>query len=193
REYKSPTKGKDFRTGPLGRIVVWLGGLPGGVAIPLTVIAVIVFAGGIVTEGKLELQTDPIKWVNQDSQVIHDLHTLDRETGSSSELGMFVQSNDVFDDKTAGFMERLTTEQLSEHPETLLTAAGIVTTVSDITNDVPGAAHIAPTGEEVAAAEGAAPEGIKKATVSTNGNALNLVFPTGPSELERRAEVVREI
>ncbi len=28
REYRSPTKGKDFREGPLGRLVVWLGGLP---------------------------------------------------------------------------------------------------------------------------------------------------------------------
>jgi uncharacterized protein len=193
REYRSPTKGRDFRTGPLGRIVVWLGGLPGGVAIPLTVIAVIVFAGGIVTEGKLELQTDPIKWVNQDSQVIHDLHTLDRETGSSSELGMFVQSKDVFDDKTVGFMDSFTNQQLSEHPDTLLTAAGIVTTVSDITNDVPGASHVSPTGEEVRAADGVAPEGVKKSTVSSNGNALNLVFRTGPSELERRAAVVREI
>jgi uncharacterized protein len=193
REYKSPTKGKDFRTGPLGRIVVWLGGLPGGVAIPLTVIAVIVFAGGILVEGQLELQTDPIKWVNQDSQVIHDLHTLDRETGSSSELGMFVQSNDVFDDQTVGFMDSFTNQQLSEHPDTLLTAAGIVTTMSDITNDVPGASHVAPTGDEVRAADGVAPEGVKKSTVSSNGNALNLVFRTGPSELERRAEVVREI
>jgi uncharacterized protein len=193
REYKSPTKGRDFRTGPLGRLVVWLGGLPGGVAIPLTVIAVIVFAGGIVTEGELELQTDPIKWVNQDSQVIHDLHTLDRETGSSSELGMFVQSKDVFDDKTVGFMDSFTTEELAKHPDTLLTAAGIVTTVSEITNDVPGASHVAPTGEEVRAAEGVAPEGIKKSTVSGNGDALNLVFRTGPSELQRRAEVVREI
>jgi predicted RND superfamily exporter protein len=193
REYKSPTKGRDFRTGPLGRLVVWLGGLPGGVAIPLTVIAVIVFAGGIVTEGQLELQTDPIKWVNQDSQVIHDLHTLDRETGSSSELGMFVQSKDVFDDKTVGFMDSFTTEELAKHPDTLLTAAGIVTTVSEITNDVPGGSHVAPTGEEVRAADGVAPEGIKKSTVSSNGDALNLVFRTGPSELERRAEVVREI
>ena len=193
REYKSPTKGKDFRTGPLGRLVVWLGALPGGVAIPLTVIAVIVFAGGIVTEGQLELQTDPIKWVNQDSQVIHDLHTLDRETGSSSELGMFVQSKDVFDDKTVGFMDNFTTEELAKHPDTLLTAAGIVTTVSEITNDVPGASHVAPTGDEVRAANGVAPEGIKKSTVSSNGDALNLVFRTGPSELERRAEVVREI
>ena len=72
------------------------------------------FAGGILVEGQLELQTDPIKWVNQDSQVIHDLHTLDRETGSSSELGMFVQSKDVFDDKTVGFMDNFTTEELAE-------------------------------------------------------------------------------
>src|SRR4029453_2612497 len=154
REYKSPTKGKDFRTGPLGRLVVWLGALPGGVAIPLTVIAVIVFAGGIVTEGQLELQTDPIKRVNQDSQVIHDLPPLARGRGASSAVGMLVPSKDVFDDKTVGFMDSFTTEQLSEHPETLLTAAGIVTTVSDITNDVPGAAHVAPTGGEVRAADG---------------------------------------
>jgi uncharacterized protein len=193
REYKSPTKGKDFRTGPLGRIVVWLGGLPGGVAVPLIVVAVVVFAGGIVTEGQLELQTDPIKWVNQKSQVIHDLHTLDRETGSSSELGMFVQSKDVFDDQTVGFMDSFTTKQLAKHPDTLLTAAGIVTTVSDVTNDVPGASHVAPTGEEVRAADGVAPASIKSSTVSSNGDALNLVFRTGPSELQRRAEVVREI
>jgi hydrophobe/amphiphile efflux-3 (HAE3) family protein len=193
REYKSPTKGRDFRTGPLGRLVVWLGALPGGVAIPLAVASVIIFAGGILVEGQLELQTDPIKWVNQDSQVIHDLHTLDRETGSSSELGMFVQSKDVFDDKTVGFMDNFTTDELAKHPDTLLTGAGIVTTVSDVTNDVPGASHVAPTGEEVRAADGVAPEGVKKSTVSSNGDALNLVFRTGPSELQRRAEVVREI
>jgi uncharacterized protein len=193
REYKSPTKGRDFRAGPLGRLVVWLGGLPGGIAIPLTIISVIVFAGGIIVEDRLELQTDPIKWVNQDSEVIHNLETLDRETGSSSELGMFVQSQDVFDDETVTFMDNFTTEQLTEHPETLLTAAGIVTTVSDITNDIPGASHVSPTGEEVRAASGVAPESIERSTVSRNGDSLNLVFRTGPSELERRATVVREI
>src|SRR3954447_1178856 len=34
REYRSPTKGKDFREGPLGRLVVWLGSLPAGGAPP---------------------------------------------------------------------------------------------------------------------------------------------------------------
>jgi uncharacterized protein len=193
REYKSPTKGRDFRQGPLGRLVVWLGALPGRVAIPLTIISVIVFAGGIVVEDRLVLQTDPIKWVNQDSQVIHDLHTLDRETGSSSELGMFVQSQDVFTDSTVGFMDSFTTREIGEHPETLLTAAGIVSTMSDIVNDVPGASHVTPTGETARAAYDIAPTDIQESTVSQNGKALNLVFRTGPSELERRAEVVREI
>jgi uncharacterized protein len=193
REFKSPTKGKDFRTGPLGRLVVWLGALPGSIAIPLTVVSVVVFAGGIFVEDKLVLQTDPIQWVNQESQVIHDLGVLDRETGSSSELGMFVQSDDVFDDKTVGFMDSFTTEQLTEHPDTLLTAAGIVTTVSDIMNDTPGTTHVAPTGEEVRAANDVAPADIQTSSVSRDGNALNLVFRTGPSELERRAEVVKEI
>jgi uncharacterized protein len=193
REYKSPTKGRDFRTGPLGRLVVWLGSLSGSVAIPLVIASVVVFAGGILVEGKLQLQTDPIKWVNQDSQVIHDLNTLDRETGSSSELGMFVQSGNVFDDETVGFMDGFTTKQLTEHPDTLLTGAGIVTTVSDIVNDVPGASHVAPTGVEVRAANDVAPADVQRSTVSKNGRALNLVFRTGPSSLERRATVVRGI
>jgi uncharacterized protein len=193
REYKSPTKGRDFRQGPLGRLVVWLGSLPGGIGIPLVIVSVLVFAGGIIVEDRLILQTDPIKWVNQDSQVIHDLETLDRETGSSSELGIFVQSQDVFTDETVGFMDGFTREQLSEHPETLLTAAGIVTTVSDIVNDIPGASHVAPSGGEARGAYDVAPADIRKSTVSQNGDALNLVFRTGPSELERRAEVVREI
>jgi uncharacterized protein len=193
REYKSPTKGKDFRQGPLGRLVVWLGSLPGGVAIPLTVISVLVFAGGIIVEDRLVLQTDPIKWVNQDSQVIHDLETLDEETGSSSELGMFVQSEDVFNDTTVGFMDSFTVQELEEHPETLLTAAGIVTTMSDIVNDIPGASHVAPTGAEARAGYDIAPEDIQRSSASSNGKALNLVFRTGPSGLEERAVVVRDI
>jgi hydrophobe/amphiphile efflux-3 (HAE3) family protein len=192
REYKSPTKGKDFRQGPLGRLVVWLGSLPGRVAIPLTVISLLVFAGGIIVEDRLVLQTDPIKWVNQDSQVIHDLETLDKETGSSSELGMFVQSDDVFNDTTVGFMDSFTTQELTEHPETL-TAAGIVTTMSYIVNDIPGASHVAPTGAEARAGYDVAPADIQRSSASSNGKALNLVFRTGPSGLEERAVVVRDI
>ncbi|HVJ96479.1 MAG TPA: MMPL family transporter, partial [Acidimicrobiia bacterium] len=46
REYKSPTRGRDFREGPLGRLVVWLGSLSWKVAPPLAIASVIVFAAG---------------------------------------------------------------------------------------------------------------------------------------------------
>lgn len=190
REYKSPTKGHDFRAGPLGRLTVWLGSLPIRAGLVLAVLSVAVFAGGLAVEGRLTLQTDPIQWVNQKSQVIKDLDTLDRETGSSSELGVFVQSKAPFDDQTVQFLDGFTRQQLAQHPDTLLTGSSIVEIVSDLTG-VPGADHVAPTGAEVQQALAVAPADIKRATVAPG--ALNLIFRTGPSSLEARAKVVREI
>src|SRR5690606_29462900 len=106
REYKSPTHRQDFRAGPLGRLVKFLGGIPARAAIFLALASIVVFFAGIAVEDELELQTDPIEWVDQDSQVIKDLRVLDEETGSSSEIGMFVQSRDVFDDETVVFLDR---------------------------------------------------------------------------------------
>ncbi|MGZ6975054.1 MAG: efflux RND transporter permease subunit [Acidimicrobiia bacterium] len=192
REYKSPTKRKDFREGPLGRLVVWLGSIPGKVAVWLAIASVLVFAGGILVEGKLVLQTDPIQWVNQQSQVIKDLHVIDKQTGSSSELGVFVRSPQDFSDKTVGFMDGFTRTQLEQHPRTLLTGSSIVEIVSDL-SDVPGASHLAPLGDQVKAAYDVAPKDIQSSTANPGAGALNLVFRTGPSGLDARAVVVREI
>src|SRR6476660_8717362 len=92
REYQSPTKGREYHAGPLGRLTVWLGSRTDGIAPALVIASGIVFAGGILVEGKLVLQTDPIQCVNQHSQVVKNLDTLEREVHSSSELGVFVQS-----------------------------------------------------------------------------------------------------
>jgi predicted RND superfamily exporter protein len=193
REYKSPTKGRDFREGPLGRLTVWLGGLTDRVAPVLAIASLVIFAGGILVEGKLVLQTDPIQWVNQKSQVIKDLHVLDRETGSSSELGLFVRSTDT-DQKTVDFVDDFVRTQLAENPRTLLTASGLVSTVSDLI-DVPGAPHLHPTVADVKNAVNVAPPDIVKsvAALPGNGPVLNIVFRTGPSGLDARAKVVREI
>jgi len=192
REYKSPTKRKDFRAGPLGRLVVWLGSIPAKAAVGLALASVVIFAGGIITEDKLVLQTDPIEWVNQESQVIKDLDVIDAQTGSSSELGVFVQAEDDFSDETVGFMDEFTRSQLEKHPRTLLTGSSIVEVVSDL-SEVPGARHITPTGAEVKAAFDAAPKDVQLSTANPGAGALNLVFRTGPSGLDERAVVVREI
>jgi hypothetical protein len=192
REYKSPSKRKDFRAGPLGRLVVWLGKVPSKFAVGLAVASLVVFVAGISVEGKLVLQTDPLQWVNQHSQVIRSLNVLNRETGSSSELGVYLQSKQAFSDTTVGYLDRFTRGQLQQYPTTLLTGTSMVEVVSDL-SDVPGGQHVTPTGAEVRAAYDVAPRDIQLSTVANRQNAMNLIFRTGPSGLDARARVVREI
>lgn len=192
REYKSPTKTRDFRAGPLGQLVVWLGKLPSKLAVGLAVGSLLIFVAGISVEGKLVLQTDPLQWVNQKSQVIRSLNVLNRETGSSSELGVYLQSKQAFNDTTVAYLDQFTRGQLQRYPKTLLTGASILEVVSDL-SDAPGAPHVTPTGAEVRAAYDVAPRDIQISTVADRATAMNLIFRTGPSGLEARAVVVREI
>jgi hydrophobe/amphiphile efflux-3 (HAE3) family protein len=192
REYRSPTKGRDFREGPLGRLVVKLGSLSPRVAVPFAVVSVVLFAGGVIVEDDLTLETDPIEWVNQDSAVIKDLDTLNQETGSSSELGVFVQADDVFTQPVVTFVDAFARDELELYPDELLTASSVVTTVSYLM-EIPGTTVLPPTAEDVRAAYEVAPVDIQRSTVSEDGQAMNLVFRTGGSSLEQRAVVVREI
>ncbi|HMG39705.1 MAG TPA: MMPL family transporter [Acidimicrobiales bacterium] len=192
REYRSPTKGRDFTEGPLGRLVLWLGSLPSRIGLWLVVASVVIFAGGMAVENDLSLQTDPERWVNQDSDVIRKIDTLKSETGSSSELGIFVQSDDAFDDETVAFVDGFAREELTNRPDELLTASSVVTTVSFLL-DIPGASTLAPTGDDVAAAYAVAPEDIQKATARPDDGALNLIFRTAAGSLEDTAVYVDEI
>ena len=192
REYRSPTKGRDYREGALGRLVVKLGSLPSRMAIPFAVASLVLFVGGVIVEDDLVLQTDPVEWVNQDTDVIRDLDALNAETGSSSELGVFVQADDVFTDETVGFVDTFARAQLAEYPDELLTASSVVTTVSYLM-EIPGTTLLPPLAEDVEAAYEVAPTDIQKSTASADGDALNLVFRTGGNSLEERAVVINDI
>jgi hydrophobe/amphiphile efflux-3 (HAE3) family protein len=192
REYRSPTKGRDFSHGNLAKLVVWLGALPSKAAVPLAIGSVIVFVGGIVVEDQLEIQSDPEEWVNQDTQVIKDINTLKSETGSSAELGIFVESDDVFSDETVAFVTDFANEELAARPEELLTASSMPTTVSFLL-EVPDTTPVPPRGIDVERAYAVAPPDIQEATVNPDANALNLVFRTGPGSLNERAVYVDEI
>ncbi|HEX8804582.1 MAG TPA: MMPL family transporter [Acidimicrobiales bacterium] len=192
REYRSPTQGRDFSHGPLGRLVVWLGSIPARAAVPLAVVSLVIFVGGILVEDDLVLQSDPEEWVNQDTQVVKDIDRLKTEVGSSSELGIFVESDDVFDDATVEFIHDFANQQLGQRPDDLLTASSVVTTVSFLL-EVPDTTVLPPTGDDVERAYEVAPADIQAATVAPDAGALNLVFRTGPGSLEERAVYVDEI
>ncbi len=192
REYRSPTKGKDFSHGNLARLVVWLGSLPTRLAVPIALASAAVFAGGIIVEDDLTIQSDPEEWVNQDTQVIRDIDTVKAETGSSAELGIFVESDDIFSDETAAFVTDFANEQLAARPDDLLTASSIVTTVSFLL-EMPDTTVLPPTGEDVERAYEVAPPDIQEATVNPEAGALNLIFRTGPGSLDHRAVYVDDI
>ena len=192
REYRSPTQGKDFSRGNLARLVVWLGSLPTRLALPIAVASAAVFAGGIIVEDDLTIQSDPEQWVNQDSQVIHDIDTVKTETGSSAELGIFVESDDLFSDETAAFVTDFANEQLAALPDDLLTASSLVTTVSFLL-EMPDTTVLAPTGEDVRRAYDVAPPDIQTALVNPDAGAFNMVFRTAPGSLDHRAVYVNDI
>ncbi|HLT69291.1 MAG TPA: MMPL family transporter [Acidimicrobiales bacterium] len=192
REFRSPTKGRDFSHGVLARLVAWLGRLPQTTAVPLAIASVAVFAGGIVVEDRLAIESDVEEWVDQDSQVIRDIDTLKAETGSSAELGIYIEAEDVFSDETAAFVTEFANEQLAERPDDLLTASSIVTTVAFLI-EMPDTTPLPPTGEDVRRAYEVAPPDIQRALVNPEASALNLVFRTGPGSLEERAVYTNEI
>lgn len=195
REYKRPTVGKSWTDGVLAHFVNRLGSLPAGIAVVLMVLATAVFAGGVVAEEHLEIQTDPIRWVNQDSEVIENITELEEQIGGSSELGVYVVADDggtTFTDETVEYVDRLTIETLENYPERLLVGSGIVGTVSDLT-EVEGAEHVPPTAESVKAAWDLASDDIKLSTASADGSAMNIIMLTGKGSLEDRAPIAEEI
>ena len=193
REFKSPTKGRDFREGPLGRLVVWLGSVPAAAAVPLAVVSVVVFALGSYVEPRLKLETDPVNWVDQDSDVIEDIRTIEHEIGGASDLGIFVEAQEgadtVYTDETVEYVSNLTMDTMERFDEELVVDSSIIGTVRKLT-DVPGVPSIVPPAELVREAWEIAPEGVQRSTASADGKAFNIIFLTAAGSLEDRAVVV---
>jgi len=212
REYRSPTKRRDYREGPLGRFVVFLGRVPWKAAPVLAIAALIVFVGGVLVEDKLVIQTDPIEWVNPNSTAVQNIHKIERSAGISSELGMYVVSGNAFSDKSVKFVDGFTGTQLCKYGDAkrlpqnctaaekaspqakrVLANASSIVSIPSFLTEVPGTAPVPPTGDEVRSVYAVAPAGIKASTVSKDGKAINLIFATTPASLAKRAVVVKEI
>ncbi|MBS1848354.1 MAG: MMPL family transporter [Actinobacteria bacterium] len=200
REYKSPTKRTvSKRSESLGKLVIRMGSLPGKIGGPLIVISLVIFVAGIIAEPKLKLQTDPIQWVNQKSQVIENINALQKGTGSSNELGVYVTAKGpdatVFTQSTINYVDRFTTNELKNNADTLRTANSVVSIVSDVINDVPGAGHVSPNVDSVKAAFELAPPAIRQSFATEDARSLNVIFRTGtpertPVPLDLQAKVV---
>ena len=182
REYKSPTKGRDFREGPLGRLVV-VARQPAGVGRGPARRGERRRSSSAASPSRTSSTCRPTR-SSGSTRSRRSSRTSTRSTtrsGSSSELGVFVQSDDVFTrrdrrasshDFAASSSPRTGTADGSCSPP-----SSIVTIVSDLI-DVPGAADVAPTGEDVRAAYDVAPRGHPAVDGRpTTTAALNIMLP----------------
>jgi len=198
REFRSPTKGKDFREGFLGRLTVKLGSLPQVTAVPLALASILIFVGGIIVEDDLVLQTDPIEWVNQSSDTIKNIRTLEREVQTSGEMGLFIQSDEIFTDENVAFMHDFRVRQLEQFgqgsgaPREFINGNSIEATISQIA-EFDGATSVVPTGAEAAVAFALAPPDIQRLLVNDDGTAANIVFRISPGSIDDLAVVVDDI
>ena len=193
REYKSPTQGKDFSQGRLSRLVVFLGSVPQRFALPLAVLSVGVLLSGVALEGRLQLQTDPIQWVDAHSQAIKDILTLKATTGSDNELAMRISTTQPFSDGTVDYVAKFSRQLETKYPHYLWPAAGLVNTIDQFVNNLPTTSEVPPSGAEIQSIYQMAPAGIRKTTVADNGGALNVIFRGRTDTLTDLSPVVKDL
>lgn len=148
REYRSPTSAKpnhrDFSKGVLSRVAVRLGSLPRAAAIPLALLSLAIFLGGLAVEGKLVIQTNAVQWVNPQSQTIQNIDTLQRQVQTAGELDVLASGPNLVTDHGLQYLANFQNRVTAEHSSVLQPATSIVGILQDFTH-VPGATPAAPT------------------------------------------------
>lgn len=196
REYKDPSTPKGDVKSPIGRVIKRLGGLPSKLAIPFIAASSIILLLGLAAEPKLQLQTDVVEWVNQQSANRKAVGRLYDELDISSELGTYIVADDedtLFTDEMVEWIDGYTEDQLEKYPGQLRRASSIVTPLSYLL-EVDGASRVPPTGEEVAKAYESAPDEIRAFTVANvdDRSAINVLHVTRPGPLRNLADLVKD-
>jgi len=188
REYKSRTL--TMEDSWVEKVVVWLGGLPTKAAVPLVVASALLFFAGVALEGQFEVESDPVRWIDQDSQTVADLEELEDATGFSSNLGILVTANNVLADEIAVVVNDFIRE--AEALPGVSTSSSLVGTIAKII-DVPGATPLAPTSADLVAAAEAMPDDVEKLLLSPDRTATQVNLRLAPASLDERAVLVGEL
>jgi hypothetical protein len=147
REWSAPTEERGASL--VERAVVKLGGLPTKAGLGLLILSVFLFVGGVLVESQMKIQSDPIKWIDQDSEVVTDIDFLTAETGFQTTLGVVVKANNVFDQEVIDFIHEFTVD--AEERDLVVSSSSYVNTLAKIIK-IPGATVIPPSQDDIVGA-----------------------------------------
>ncbi len=185
-----PTKSEASGRPLIERAAVWLGSLPTWVAPPLALLSAALFIAGVAAEGGITIESDPIRWIDQDSQVVQDVERLEEETGFSSTLGVLVEANNVTDQAVIDLVHDFTIT--AEADPDVATTSSLTNTMAKII-EIPGATALAPTSVDEQNAIEVMPPDIRAALLSDDLTATQVNLRLAPATLDERAVLVERL
>ena len=90
-----------------------------GRVLPIVAVALFIALVGLLVNSRIPVESDPERFIPQDSRVLRELYRIRDAAGSSSELTLFVQADDVARPEVLSWMARFQARMLQEHRELL--------------------------------------------------------------------------
>jgi hydrophobe/amphiphile efflux-3 (HAE3) family protein len=191
REYRAPTR--EAKDDPLiERIIVGLGSIPQKAVVPVMVAAVALLLLGISMESDFKIESDPIRWIDQDTQTVRDIDELTEATGFASTLGILVEANNVNDEGVAEVLWGFVVD--SEAREEVVSTSSTVSTMHKIINiPVDGVNPVIPTPDDLEGAMEVMPPDIRRALVAEDVTAAQVNMRLAPAGLDERSVLIDEL
>jgi hypothetical protein len=158
-----------------------------GRVLPIVVVGLFIALVGLLVNSRIPVQTDPERFIPQDSQVLKDLYRIGDVAGSSSELGIFVEAADVTSPEVLSWMAAFQDRMQREHKE-LLSSNSLANLLM-----MEGDGGVPPEDlrERVLAT---APPGIRRSLMSDDRTRASVIFSISDAvSLQDRKELVDSI
>ncbi|MEX0786465.1 MAG: hydrophobe/amphiphile efflux-3 (HAE3) family transporter [Dehalococcoidia bacterium] len=157
-----------------------------GRLLPVVALGVAFIFIGLLADRQIDVQTDPERFVPQDSPVLRDLYTIRDTAGSSSQMGIMVEAGDVTDQETLDWIGEFGKKQVEQHPAELMRVESVATIVERIIGGPP-------TAQDVEAVLAIAPESVTNTFISDDRKSAHIIFAIGAISLGERRELLDEM
>jgi len=158
-----------------------------GRVLPIVVVGLLIALVGLLIDSRIPVQTDPERFIPQDSAVLQDLYHIRDVAGSSSELGIFVEAKDVTSPEVLAWMAAFQERMQGEHKELLRSNSLATLLMMEADGSVPPSDLV----ERVLATT---PPGIQRSLVSGDRAEAAVIFSIGEEvSLQERKTLIDSI
>ncbi|MCZ7527118.1 MAG: hydrophobe/amphiphile efflux-3 (HAE3) family transporter [Acidimicrobiia bacterium] len=186
RDHRRPHRVRPRGRQLLERGVHGLATVARGRPIVVVVLGVALVVAGYAAQDRTDVESDPERFVPQDSPVLTDLRRVRDVSGSSSDMGLMVEADDVLAPDVLEWMQRFEEVEVERHPGDVQRTSSI----ASITTEVTG---FAPAREDVEAVLDIAPDWMLRTFVSEDHTRAHIIFAVGALSLGEQKQLIEDL